>query len=358
MTAASALVTGLGAHSAFGRGVDALWQGALSGQTAIRAGRYGWAASVAGGVDVLSAAREAIEDAQLQAADVRAAALVCGTTTGGMARWLAGETGPELAYHGPAAALARALGLGGPLLVPSVACASGTAAVGMALDLVRSERAQVVLCGGTDVLTEFVAHGFAALQALDPNGPARPFDRSRAGLSLGEGAAFLVLEGAAHAARRRPRARLVGAGLAGDAVHMTAPDREGRGAARAIRAALADAGLPPSAVDFVSAHGTGTSFNDAMEARALQAAGVAHAPVHGLKGALGHTLGAAGAFEALLCVRVLETGLIPPTAGLSELDPSIALDVVARAPRCAAVRVALSTSSGFGGMNAAVVLSH
>lgn len=338
--------------SAFGPGAETFWRGALSGTTAIREGRFGFAATCAGG-DAIAAAREAIADAGLT--DLSGVALVCGTTTGGVPAWLSGSRDAQIAYHAPAAALARALGLGGPLLVPSVACASGTAAMGLALDLVRSGRAEAALCGGADVLTDFVARGFASLQAIDLRAPCRPFDRDRGGLSLGEGAAFLVVEPAANA--RRVRAELRGAGLAGDAVHMTAPDREGGGAARAMTAALADAGVSPTEIQFVSAHGTGTVFNDAMEARALCRAGLAHAAVHGVKGAIGHTLAAAGAFEALLCMRALESGELPPTTGLCVRDPAIDLDVIAR-PRRAAIRAALSTSSGFGGMNAAIVLTR
>jgi 3-oxoacyl-(acyl-carrier-protein) synthase len=349
-----ALITGLGTHSPFGHGVAAFWEGACSGRTAVAPALIGHAARIAGGPDLVAAAHEAVTDAGLGAGELGAAALVLATTTGGMARWLADQPGREFGYHGPAAGLARALGIGGPIVVPQAACASGTAALQVALDLLRTGRAEVVLVGGADGWSDFVARGFAALGALDERGPARPFDRDRAGMSLGEGAAFLLLE---HPDRRPDRvlARLAGAGLSGDGLHLTAPDPEGRGLARAIAAALADAHVPGRAVDFVSAHGTGTRMNDAMEARALAAAGLSHAPVHGLKGSLGHTLGAAGVFEALLCVRVLASGRIPPTTGLRERDPEIELDVVTAA-RAAPVRVAVSTSAGFGGANAAAVL--
>ena len=142
---------------------------------------------------------------------------------------------------------------------------------------------------------------------------------------------------------------------------MTGPDKEGRGAARAMVAALADAGRAADAIDFVSAHGTATVFNDLMEGQALPRVLGARSgvvPVNSVKGALGHTLGAAAALEAIVCVRTLESGTIAPTAGLTEIDPLIALDVVHGAARAADVRVALSTSSGFGGTNAAVVLSR
>jgi len=154
------------------------------------------------------------------------------------------------------------------------------------------------------------------------------------------------------------RARLLGAGAAADAVHMTAPDRSGGGAARAIVAALADAGVAPAAVGFVSAHGTGTRYNDAMEAAALaRVFGPRGVPVHSIKGAIGHTLGAAGAFEVVACVATLGTGVIPPTAGLVEPDPECEpLDLVFGSARRAAVAVAVSSSSGFAGANAALVL--
>jgi 3-oxoacyl-[acyl-carrier-protein] synthase II len=152
----------------------------------------------------------------------------------------------------------------------------------------------------------------------------------------------------------------MGLGAAGDAVHMTAPDREGAGAARAMEAALADAGLGPEAVEFVSAHGTGTPYNDAMEAVAIgRVLGRCRVPVNSIKGAIGHTLGAAGAFEAVMSVLVLAEGVVPPTAGLATVDPACAaLDLVHGAARRAPARVALSTSSGFAGTNAALVLGR
>lgn len=236
----------------------------------------------------------------------------------------------------------------------------GNVALGAALNLIRAGRCDVVVAGGVDALHDFVIAGFATLKALDP-APCRPFNRTRRGLNLGEGAAFLVVEAEPHARARgaRIRAFLDGYGLAADAVHMTGPDREGRGAARAMRAALDDAGLAPDAVDYVSAHGTATIFNDLMESKALgQVLGARAVPVNSVKSALGHTLGAAGALEAVLCVHTLETGLIVPTPGLVEQDPEIALDVVHGRARQAAVRVALSTSSGFGGTNAALVFRN
>ena len=280
-------------------------------------------------------------------------------------RWLggsdvvAGET-ERIPYHAPAVRLARTLGCRGPVATPQLACASGTHAIALAADWVRRGRADVVLAGGTDLLCRFVVAGFNCLRATAET--ARPFDVRRRGLVLGEGAAVVVVESADAAARRGAavRARVLGVGGAGDAVHMTAPDREGRGAARAIAAALDDAEIRPGQVGFVSAHGTGTPYNDAMEAAALGLLFAPRAvPVNSIKGAIGHTLGAAGAFEAVMCTRVLATGTVPPTAGLEELDPACAgLDVVHGAARSRDVAVALSTSSGFAGTNAAVVFGR
>src|SRR5262249_30095945 len=193
-----------------------------------------------------------------------------------------------------------------------------------------------------------------ALRGRSPaSGGGRVSGRAPQGWGVGEDR-----QGARRGARAA--ARVLGTGAAGDAVHMTAPDREGGGVVRAIGAALADAAVPPSAVDFVSAHGTGTPFNDAMEARALLRLFGAYAvPGNSIKGAIGHTLGAAGAFEAVLCAEVVTRGLVPPTAGLQQIDPECAgLDLVHGTARRCDVRVALSTSSGFAGANAAVVLGR
>ncbi len=325
------------------------------------------------GAFALRAAAAALEAAGVgtQAVDPTRLGVALGTTLGGMEifeAWdeavAAGASPPSglgrIPYFAPAARVAEALGACGPVVTTQLACASGTEAVALAADWVRAGRADVVLAGGSDLLCRFVVAGFNALRATAPE--VRPFDRCRRGLALGEGAAIVVVEDAEHAARRGApiRARILGVGAAGDAVHMTAPDREGGGVMRAVGAALADAGLAPSAIDFVSAHGTGTPFNDAMEAHALvRVFGERAVPVNSIKGAIGHSLGAAGAFEAALCAEVLGRGLVPPTAGLEEIDPACAgLDLVHGEARATAVHVALSTSSGFAGANAALVLGR
>jgi 3-oxoacyl-[acyl-carrier-protein] synthase II len=370
-------VTGLGAVSGFGKSAERLWRGLCEGRRALRMdpdlpsmgplGRFDElpldtperAAKMA-----LFAAEEALEDAGRPSAGPRLAVVV-GTTLGGISDWLhavrkEGDAGPRWSYAGPAQSVAAAVGAEGPVQVISVACASGNVALGAGRDLIRSGRADVVLAGGVDALNDFVVAGFGTLKAVDPE-PCRPFDRTRRGLNLGEAACFLVLEAEPHARARgaRVRAFLDGYGVAADAVHMTGPDREGRGAARAMMAALSDAQIPAEQVGYVSAHGTATVFNDLMEAKALAQVFTAQIPpVNSIKSALGHTLGAAGALEALLCVRTLETGLCTPTPGLSELDPEIPLDVVRDQPQKLHPRVVLSTSSGFGGTNAALCLTH
>lgn len=383
-----AAITGVGAVTGFGRGAERLWTSLLEGRRAMREQAEVAALGLAPGPVALvpelplsapsraaTLARWAAEAAVADAGGVPRGdrlAVACGTTLGGIGAWLPlvradeprGAQGPIAApagwsEAGPAQAVAAALGAAGPLVVPSVACASSNVALGAALDLLRRGRVDVVVAGGADALHDFVIAGFGCLKALDP-APCRPFDKSRRGLNLGEAACFLVVESEAHARARgaRVRAWLEGAGVAADAVHMTGPDKEGRGAARAMAAALADAGRAADEVGFVSAHGTATNFNDLMEAKALALAfGARIPPVNSIKSALGHTLGAAAALEALACVRTLETGLVPPTPGLHELDPEIALDVVRGTPRDLGPRVVLSTASGFGGTNAAVVLS-
>ena len=376
------MITGCGVVSPLGEGVPAFWEGLVAGRSAVRplSGFPVGDLSPANGAEVpapstdtdragdfaLRAAREALADAGLLQDLPARSGVALGTTLGGMLlfeAWDAGTvTGPPLRavpYYAPAARLARTLACRGPVATPQLACASGSWAIALAASWVRAGRADVVLAGGTDLLCRFVVSGFNALKATAPE--ARPFDRDRRGLVLGEGAAIVVVESAAHAARRgaRARARIAGLGASGDAVHMTAPDREGRGAARAISAALVDAGLPPGDVGFVSAHGTGTPYNDAMEAVAItRVFGPRRVPVNSIKGAIGHTLGAAGAFETVLCVAAMETGRVPPTAGLAQVDPACAtLDLVHGSARATPVRVSVSTSSGFAGANAALVLT-
>jgi 3-oxoacyl-[acyl-carrier-protein] synthase II len=221
----------------------------------------------------------------------------------------------------------------------------------------------VALAIGTDALCRLTYAGFDALQALDPHG-CRPFDRDRNGLSLGEGAAALVLEDVAHARARGARvlARVLGQASTSDAYHVTAPDPEGRGALAALRAALAAAALPPVAVDYVNAHGTGTRQNDEVEVRVLRAVfgrRLARLPVSSTKAQLGHCLGAAGAIEALITVLALDRSLLPATATLRTPDPAWSdLDLVPVPGRRQPLEVAVTSSYGFGGHNVTLVLGR
>lgn len=257
------------------------------------------------------------------------------------------------------------LGARGPSLVTSTACASGTTALALACDLLRAGTCDVVLAGGTDnprspmVATAFDRLGALSRRREDPAGASRPFDAGRDGFVLGEGAGVLVLERLDHARARgvRPRAYLAGHGSSADAYHFTAPHPQGEGLARAIDTALADAGLAPYEIGHVNAHGTGTALNDPAEAAALRRVFRRPPPVTANKSVIGHTMGAAGAIEAALTVLSLQHGLIPPTANLDRMDERIDLDVVTKAPRQVALQAAVSVSCGFGGQNAAVVLT-
>lgn len=240
------------------------------------------------------------------------------------------------------------------------ACSSGANAILLAAAWLRTGRARCVVAGGADALCRLTYAGFCALGAVDPN-PCRPFDRRRAGLNLGEGAAFLVLE-PEEVARGRgasPIAELRGWAVGSEAHHITNPEGDGRTAARVMRAALARAGLAPTDLDYVNAHGTATPLNDAMETLALRAClgpEVERVLVSSSKGQLGHTLGAAGAIEAAVAALAVANGVVPPTRGLEEVDDACRLAHVTEARRLP-VRAALSSSFGFGGTDTALVLA-
>lgn len=246
----------------------------------------------------------------------------------------------------------------GRAAVISAACTSSSVAVARAAAMIRSGESSSVLVVAGDAVTEFIYSGFSSLMALDPC-PARPFDRSRKGLSLGEAAACLLLmsDERAVAEGRSFRTEIAGWGMSDDANHMTGPSRESEGLIRAIHTALASAALSPENVGLISAHGTGTSYNDAMEMRGFHAVFPgAPRPVYSVKGAIGHTMGAAGLVEILLAGRALQEKLAPPTVNLQEPDDD-AHGWVAAAPQIfAAGKAAMVTNAGFSGVNTAVVL--
>jgi 3-oxoacyl-(acyl-carrier-protein) synthase len=300
-------------------------------------------------------------------ADPRRIGVVLGTALGGVEqgeRALGGD--PSLRtlagglYEAPTHGLARWLGARGPALTISTACASGATAIGVGADLLRDGAADVVVAGGYDVLCRFVMRGFDKLRSLTRDA-VRPFDRRRNGLLLGEAAALILLvrEGDADA-RGAPRlGRLLGHSSASDGSHIAAPDPEGRGLERTIRSALGEAGLGARQIDLVSAHGTATPLNDRIETTVLKRVLGPRAyeiPVNSIKPPMGHTMGAAATLEAIMCLLAARHGVVPPTMGLEEPDPECDLDYVPGSPRPGHPRRMLSTSLGFGGCNASLVL--
>jgi beta-ketoacyl-acyl-carrier-protein synthase II len=398
-------ITGLGLLSAAGTGVQGTWDGVLQGRSpaatdpnlagipvdfSCRVPDFDANAALgrkaARRLDrfvqlALVAAREAVADAQLDPAtwDGTRVGVVIGCGMGGAATWE--EQHRRMLDHGPdrvspllipmlvpnmvAGQLGMELGATGPNLVTATACASGATAIGVARDLLRSGACDIAITGGTEAgLTPLSIAAFAQMGALsrrrdDPAAASRPFDVDRDGFVAGEGAAVLVLEREAGASARgaRARAHLAGYGASADAHHATAPDPAGAGAERAIRAALADAGLGVDEVDHVNAHGTSTPLNDVTESRTLRRVLSGEFSVTSTKGVTGHTLGAAGAIEAALTVLTVQHGIVPPTANLDSQDPDIDIDVVAKAPREQRVDVAMSNSFGFGGQNAVLVVT-
>jgi 3-oxoacyl-(acyl-carrier-protein) synthase len=311
---------------------------------------------------LLTAADDLLSRSALTADRARIAVVV-GTALGGveeLERALAEAPGPRAAaaglYDSPAHALARRVGARGPVLTVSTACASGATALGVGVDLLRADAADLVVAGGYDVLCRFVMRGFDALRSLTRE-RVRPFDRRRSGLLLGEAAGLVLL--ARDRDARSPLGRVLGHASSSDGSHIAAPDPEGRGLQHALRGAMAAAGVGPADVDFVSAHGTGTVLNDRIETAVLKRVLGARAyrmPVNSIKGALGHTMGAAATLEAIMCLLAARDRVVPSTFGYEEPDPECDLDYVPGTARPARTRVSVSTSLGFGGCNAALVL--
>lgn len=267
----------------------------------------------------------------------------------------------------PAFHLSQTFNCKGPLSTVVTACAAGTQAIGEATEMIRRGAADVMLAGGVEAL---IGHtffsGFTAMRAIslrnnEPERASRPFDAQRDGFVIGEGAGIMVLERLEHALKRGARiyAEVLGQSATADAYHVAAPEPEGAGAARAMTAALADAGLRPHDVDYVNAHGTSTPIGDPTETRAIKQVFGEHAydlAISSTKSMIGHTFGAAGAIEAMACVYSVVNDLIHPTINLETPDPLCDLDYVPNKARRSPVRVALSNSFGLGGQNACVVI--
>lgn len=257
---------------------------------------------------------------------------------------------------GPSDAVARVFSLGGGVISNATACASAGAAIGMAADYLRSRHADVAIAGGSDALCRLTYSGFNVLQAVDPQ-PCSPFGADRKGITLGEGAAYLILERWEDAAGRGAHilAELCGYGASCDAHHPTAPAEDGRGAETAMRGALSEGRVEPEAIDYVNAHGTGTLLNDSAETRAIVAAIGSAIPVSSSKSYFGHTLGASGAIEAVISVLALQEQLAPPTLRLRQPAEDCNLDYIPHTPRPMRMRNVLSNTFGFGGSNVSLL---
>jgi 3-oxoacyl-(acyl-carrier-protein) synthase len=393
-TSPRVVVSGLGVVSPYGAGVKSLWTGLSAGACAIRPVtaieteglRSRVAAEVPAEVLVglgasrrrsradrlaLTAAAEAMADAELSGRDRRRAACLVGAVGGGMYEaeaWYWGEVRGGRPAPGQRAlrsvlprahadAVAFRFGLEGPRETLVMACASGAASIALGADLIRDGVVDVALVGGVDALTRICFMGFNALKLLSPE-PCQPFDRGRRGMSIGEAAAFLVLEEAGHCRARggRAHAELAGAAMTTDAYHVTAPDPEGEGMIRAMSLALGSAAMASGEIGYVNAHGTGTPQNDRIEALALaRVFGEGRVLVSSSKSLVGHTMAAAGSVEAVATILALEHSLVPPTANLTEIDPAVPFDCVPRAARPADLAAALSNSFGFGGQNVSLI---
>jgi 3-oxoacyl-[acyl-carrier-protein] synthase II len=313
----------------------------------------------------------ALKQALDQAGEFKPELTVVGTTSGGMtfgeqyyrslkASGRAPHQAPSLIANytpqKPVMDAQEAFGIGAPCQIIANACASGSNAIGHAFNCVRSGRYQRVLTGGYDAISELVFVGFDSLQAATAD-RCRPFDRERSGMVLGEGAAVLALENleAAQARGATILGEVIGYGISTDNFHLTQPDPTGSGAHRAMEAALDSAGISPAEIDYINAHGTATPFNDAAEGKAIAELfdGV---PVSSTKGMMGHSLGAAGAIEAVIGLLALQYQILPANINFRGGDAGLDLNIVANSVQSGRVRTVLSNSFGFGGTNASIIL--
>ena len=376
-------VTGFGAISCAGVGVEALWT-ALLKDTAPESKRIApFDATHIGGpkelrrfdpfsLYALMAADEAWRQSGLAGPLVDAGSIVT-TGIGGLQTVIEqfrvlSEKGPDrvspfmvpmMMPNAATAAVSMRFGLGGPCETVTTACAAGTHAIGNAARLVATGRSTVAVAGGAEaVMVEIAEAGFRNMTALSNTEFSRPFDVGRDGFVMGEGAGILILEEWEHAVTRGATiyAEVLGAASTADAHHITAPDPSGHGAIRCMELALEDAGVSASDVSHINSHGTSTPLNDLAESVAVRKVfGDVALPVTSIKGHLGHSLAAAGALEGVASVMTLVNQVIPPTAGTTNVDPEVGLDVVIGEPRKADVEVILSNSFGFGGHNGSVV---
>lgn len=403
----AAAVTGVGLVTAAGTGVGAAWHGVTEGLVPSVGPRpelaelpcdFFYSVTDCDPREVLGvaaqrlmdrfaqlaviAAREAVADAGLDPSvwDSGRVGIVIGSAHGGLpfydeqhaaltergARRVSPKLAPLSVVNGAASSVSLDLGVQGPSQAVSTACSSGTVAIGTAHQMLRSGACDIVIAGGAEsTCTRLLIASACSLKAVstrreDPRAACRPFDTHRDGFVVGEGAGLLVMEHPDHARARGAtvRAHVSGYGASSDAHSAVAPDPDGLGIERALRTALADAGLSPADVGHVNAHGTSTLSNDLIEAAMLRRVLGESPLVTSTKAMTGHTLGAAGGIEAALTVLALQHQLVPPTVNLDAPDPLIEMDVVAKEARSASFDCAVKTSLGFGGHNAALVLTR
>jgi 3-oxoacyl-[acyl-carrier-protein] synthase II len=402
------VVTGLGAVTPVGIGVEAFWQGLKAGKNGIARVTHfdpaGFRSQLAAEVKdftpqewiekkslermdrftvfAVAAAAMAMKDAGLDSCgfDKFRAGVIIGSGIGGSASIEEGhfrvqEKGPnsltpffvsKLLINMAACMVSIRFGLKGPLSAPSVACSTGANAIGDAFRILQRGDAEVMLAGGSEAAVTPLAYaGFCATRSMSANPNAenasRPFDRNRDGFIMGEGAGVVVLEKREHAVQRQAKiyAELVGYGNSADAFHFTAPEPHGDGMIRVMKAALKDAAVKPREVDYINAHGTSTPLNDKIESAAIMNVFGAHAKVlkvSSIKSMIGHLLAAAGAVEFIATVMSVHSGILPPTINYREPDPDCPLDYVTRGAEAMEVRLAASNSFGFGGGNACLVV--
>ncbi|WP_212996912.1 beta-ketoacyl-[acyl-carrier-protein] synthase family protein [Winogradskya consettensis] len=385
------VVTGCGAVTPLGPDTASLWRGLLSGECGVRARDDGYVAAPAptptlppvqartmnrSAQFAVTAAREAWADAGFGPRDLHDGILdparvgvTLGTIMGGIevlltadrivhGRPLAPRTAPMAIPSAASAHIAMDLGARGEARTVVSACASGTEAIGQALDRIRHGHTDIAIAGGTEaIINPTVLGSFAAMRALSATG-SRPFDRTRDGFVLGEGAGLLILESRDHALARGARiyCEAAGWGLSADAHHVVAPRPDATGITAALTKALADADAVPSDVAHINAHATATVAGDAAETRALLALFGPDVPVTAPKGAIGHLQGGAGGVEAVITALTLHHGLIPPTVGCTDQDGTLNLVTEKPQPLPANGNIALSNSYGFGGHNAVLAL--
>ena len=316
-----------------------------------------------------AAAHQAAQNAGLSDADKTRAGLVLATNFGGAASW---EACCDIAREGDADAetfaqflpdhaafyTARRWNSNGPRVTLSNACSSGAHALGMAADWIALGRCEIAVAGGFDGLGLSTLAGLSILRTITPD-QIRPFDARRNGTIFGEGAAFVTLEseGSMRARGAVPLAEFCGWSVTNNAHHLTAPDKGGAGLARAMQGALSNAGVEAGQIGYINAHGTGTQYNDLAETQAIKSVfGARELPVSSIKAATSHTMGAAGALEAIACALALRDGILPPTLNLEEYDPECDLDYVPEGARAQPIEYALTNSSGIGGNNASLIL--